>query len=200
MPVSLTKLWKKYGFEITVGVSVLLMVILYLVRKVTGKKGSWSNRIILGENLELNFDRKRTGVINQKTNLGSTSSTSSSPSSSSPSSSRGETECRKVLETLYQKPFKKARPDFLRNPALGTNNLELDCYNPELKIAVEYNGSQHYKYNPFFHTSKEAFQNQIYRDYLKRDMCVKNGIFLIEVPYTVKIPDIESFILQKLNE
>jgi hypothetical protein len=79
------------------------------------------------------------------------------------------------------------------------NNLELDCYNEELKIAVEYNGIQHYKYIPFFHKNKEAFQNQKYRDYMKREICEKNGIKLIEVPNTVKIENIESYLREKLK-
>jgi hypothetical protein len=107
------------------------------------------------------------------------------------------------LEDLFGVPFSKERPDFLRNPVTSdgrdTNNLELDCYNSGLKLAVEYNGVQHYKYVPYFHKNRDAFQNQKYRDYMKREMCEKNGITLIEVPYTVKIPDIRAFLLNKLS-
>jgi len=113
--------------------------------------------------------------------------------------SKGEIECRKVLEDLFGTPFEKARPDFLNNPVTGgSQNLELDCYSPLLKLAVEYNGIQHYNFTPYFHKNKEAFHNQKYRDELKRRMCIDNMITLIEVPYTVKIENIKSYIIKEL--
>jgi hypothetical protein len=114
--------------------------------------------------------------------------------------SKGESECRRVLQKIFNKPFNSVRPDFLRNPVTGNNhNLELDCYDPELKLAVEYNGEQHYKYIPYFHKNKEAFHNQKYRDLIKRQMCRDNGVHLIEVPNTVKVGQIEQYLLNKLR-
>jgi hypothetical protein len=111
--------------------------------------------------------------------------------------SKGETECRRAVETLTGKPFPKARPNFMMNGVSG-HNLELDCYNDELKIAVEYNGEQHYKYIPYFHTSKDAFYNLKYRDDMKKRLCNQNGITLITVPYTVNNEDIEKYIKNNL--
>lgn len=117
--------------------------------------------------------------------------------------SKGEAECKRVLEEYFNKTFDKARPDFLRNPVTsGTKNnfnLELDCYNPDLKIAVEYNGKQHYTYTPFFHRNKEAFLNQKYRDELKRMLCRENGVTLIEVPYTISVDKIRDFLYGMLK-
>jgi hypothetical protein len=114
------------------------------------------------------------------------------------SDSKGETECRRVLTELFNKPFEKVRPSFLNNPVTGGNhNLELDCFNAELGLACEYNGAQHYKYIPFFHRNKEAFMNQKYRDDLKRRLCKEAGVILIEVPYTVK--NIKSYIYNQLK-
>ena len=118
--------------------------------------------------------------------------------SSNRKDSRGEIECRRVLEKIFKRPFNKIRPNFLNNPVTdGNYNLELDCYNDDLKIAVEYSGRQHYEYTPYFHKNKEAFYNQKYRDELKKRMCKDNGIILIEVPYTVKIENIEQFLVNK---
>ena len=73
-------------------------------------------------------------------------------------------------------------------------------YNPELRLACEYNGQQHYKFNKFMHKgSSTNFQNQQYRDIMKRDLCKKNNINLIEVPYTIKHDDIEQYIIYKLK-
>lgn len=111
--------------------------------------------------------------------------------------SEGEKECRRVLENMFSKPFPKARPDFLNN-SVTSSNLELDCYNEEMKLAVEYQGVQHYKYVPYFHPNKEAFMNQKYRDEMKRALCRQNGITLIEVPYTVPVEEIESYLRSQL--
>lgn len=110
--------------------------------------------------------------------------------------SKGENRCRVFLEKYFNKPFTKERPDFLKNVITGSN-LELDCFNKELGLAVEYNGKQHYEYTPHFHKTKDSFLNQKYRDNLKRQLCIKNNIVLIEVDYKTK--NIESFLKTKLD-
>ena len=74
-------------------------------------------------------------------------------------------------------------------------------YNDELKLAIEYNGSQHYIYNNMMHQgSRDRFQNQQYRDYMKKTMCKDKGIDLIIVPYTIKHHDIPKYLFDKLKE
>lgn len=111
--------------------------------------------------------------------------------------SKGEKECRRVIERYTGKPFPKSRPNFLRND-VTVHNLELDCFNDELKIGVEYNGEQHYKYIPYFHKSKDAFYNTKYRDDIKKRLCIENNVTLIVVPYTVK--NIETYLLMELRK
>ena len=121
------------------------------------------------------------------------------PKRESKKRSSGETECQRVLEALFGQPFPSKRPDFLRNPVTGGNrNLELDCFNEHMRLAVEYNGKQHYEYTPYFHRTKDAFYNQLYRDEMKRRVCSDNGITLIIVPYTVPVQEIETFLTQSL--
>ena len=81
--------------------------------------------------------------------------------------SKGEAECMSVLHRLFGKPFDTVRPDFLKSTETG-RNLELDCYNDELKLSVEYNGIQHYNYPSFPGFTKEQFYDQIRRDRYKR--------------------------------
>ena len=102
-----------------------------------------------------------------------------------------------LIEYITDVSFISVRPDWLKNPMTG-KNLELDCYNDELSIALEYNGKQHYKYTPRFHKSMEEFELQVYRDILKKKLCNKNGVDLIIVPYTVQKEEICSYILRKL--
>jgi hypothetical protein len=113
--------------------------------------------------------------------------------------SKGERKCRDVLEKIFNKPFKKVRPAFLNNDITG-EELELDAYNEDLKLAVEYQGRQHTQFTPFFHKNHETFRNQQYRDYMKRQKCQENGIILIEVPYTVKIDDIEDYLVLQIDK
>jgi len=98
--------------------------------------------------------------------------------------SKGELLCKKAIEEIYGVPFYCVRPDFLKNPETG-RNLELDLYNDDLKIAVEYNGIGHYVYPNPFHKTKEDFLNQVRRDQFKIETCDQNGIYLISVPYNV---------------
>lgn len=180
----ITKIWTEYGFEILLGICIAFILIFALYRKITGHSGTWTknHRYFIPIS-------KNTIPVTPKT-------TPRTP----PKESKGEIECRRVLQYLFNKPFYKSRPDFLRNPVTGGNfNLELDCFNPELRIAVEYNGIQHYKYIPYFHKNKEAFLNQKYRDDMKRRICKEHRVLMIEVPYNIKLEDIKSFIVQELR-
>lgn len=113
------------------------------------------------------------------------------------STTRREDQCRKIIERLTGHSFSKVRPDFLINPETG-RRLELDCYNPLLKIALEYNGEQHYRFIPYFHQSEKDFEKQVQRDELKKKLCEENGIKLITVPFNVT--DLEEFIQSKLQK
>lgn len=80
------------------------------------------------------------------------------------------------------------RPDFLRNPVTG-KNLELDAYYPDWKIAMEYNGIQHYVFPNKFHgdtpEGERQFTETYMRDRMKRTMLNEQNICLITVPYHV---------------
>lgn len=112
--------------------------------------------------------------------------------------SKGETECRRILEETFKLPFPTLRPAFLRNDVTGSN-LELDCCNIDMKLAVEYNGEQHYNFNKNFHTSKDAFYNQKYRDKIKEELCKQHGICLIVVPHWIKHENIENYLKEELR-
>jgi hypothetical protein len=112
--------------------------------------------------------------------------------------SKGESECRRVLETLLRKPFPSCRPKHLQNH-ITNQSLELDCFNEEIGLAVEYNGEQHYRFVPAFHKTRDAFHNQQYRDDIKKNLCREKGIDLIIVPYWIQVGQIQGFIEEKLR-
>jgi hypothetical protein len=168
--------WNTYGFDLLVAFSILFLIIYACFR--IGKKGTFSTP----ESIFNTPSLKRKKIVKD---------------------SKGEIICRNYLEKRFNVLFPKIRPDFLRNPVTGGDyNLELDCYNDNLKLAVEYNGIQHYKFSPFFHRNNEAFLNQKYRDEMKRYKCKEANIKLIEVPYTIPHNKIENFLeteLKKIN-
>ena len=112
-------------------------------------------------------------------------------------SSKGEKICKQVIEEICNKPFYTVRPDFLKNPETK-RNLEIDCYNDECRLGVEYSGAQHFVYPNGFHKTKEEFNNQIRRDMFKVEQCDRNGIYLITVPYTVPHDKIREYIIERL--
>ena len=90
--------------------------------------------------------------------------------------------CKRVIERISKRSFTKVRPNILVNPKTN-RNLELDLYNDTLKIAVEYNGIQHYEYTKRFHKTYGDFRRQQERDILKKQLCKDHGVFLIIVTY-----------------
>lgn len=156
-------LWiKKNLFEILAILSLIFIILFAIYCFFTKNNGTWDNTFY--------YVPKRYKTSNNFTPK---------------KDSNGELRTRAYLQKRFQRKFDKKRPDFMANQVTGSRyNLEFDCFNPELRLAVEYNGAQHYKYIPFFHKNKEAFYNQKYRDELKRIKCKDLGITLIEVPYT----------------
>ena len=115
-----------------------------------------------------------------------------------PKCSKGEAECRRVLENYFQAPFPNIRPSYLTNPMTG-RALEIDCYNERLRIGCEYHGRQHFEYTPFMHKNLEAFEKQKFRDEIKINKCRELGIKLIVVPYTIPVKSIQQYILNKVK-
>ena len=86
----------------------------------------------------------------------------------------------------------KAVKDFLKDywfyhvtfeefPVVGTR-LGLDFYNANKRVAVEVQGSQHTKYNKFFHGGhKNNYLEQLKRDQIKAEFCEVNDIILVEI-------------------
>jgi len=110
-----------------------------------------------------------------------------------------ETRCRIIMENLFKAPFVSVRPDFLKYDKTG-KNLELDMFNSDLMIALEYDGNHHRKFTEFFHKSEQDFIDQQERDKFKEEKCKELGIVLIRVPDTVKYEDLEDYIKEELDK
>lgn len=96
----------------------------------------------------------------------------------------GEEICRAFFEAIFELPFPKTRPDFLRTKP--GSSLELDGYCEPIKIAFEHHGKQHYMKSQMFHRGYTDFNNQKYRDIQKLILCQKAGVKVVIIP---SIPD-----------
>lgn len=99
------------------------------------------------------------------------------------------------IEYLFNVKFIKIRPEWLKNEE--GNKLELDIYNENLKLAVEYNGIQHSVFIKHFHRTEDKFEKQIRDDKIKIAICEDKDIILIIVPHTIYPDDICQFIFDE---
>ena len=100
---------------------------------------------------------------------------------------------RHTLEILFGVPFKKHRPDWLRNTVTG-RLMELDGLNPELRLAFEYQGPQHYRVLLPFKMDAGRLESSQRRDEQKRLLCAAHGISLLEIPYSVESEELPEWI------
>jgi len=62
--------------------------------------------------------------------------------------------------------------------------LYLDFYIPQIMLAIEVHGQQHYKYTPFFHKNKADFAIAKAKDEDKISWCELNKIDIIVLKYS----------------
>lgn len=111
----------------------------------------------------------------------------------------GERLCRLYFEHLFRKPFPKVRPSWLKS-GKTRGVLELDGYCEELKLAFEHQGEQHYKYGSMFARDRKSYEKRVQLDELKRRLCKKNDITLIEVPEVPSMLPLENLLNFLLRE
>ena len=103
---------------------------------------------------------------------------------------------KQEAERVFARPFRKVRPEWLRNWKTG-RCLEIDLYCEELQLAIEIQGRQHYQYLPNFYRSETEFQAAVGRDAMKRTLCQQHGTLLIEVPFTMKRGEVAPFLISE---
>ena len=122
------------------------------------------------------------------------------PPPKKPSRWKRQEACCRAVEEIFGKPFRRDVRDlpWLYNPETGAN-LELDCYNEELGIAVEHNGEHHYKFPNRWNKTREEWIAMVRRDKLKPEQCDRNGVYLVTVPYWVPYDKIKAEIRRQLE-
>jgi len=105
------------------------------------------------------------------------------------STSLGEQRCKKAVEQIFRKEFKKVRIKEMRG--LGGKPLELDMYNEELRLAIEHQGVQHFTQKKYFGVDRFARQRE--HDQRKVDYCKLNGIALLPIKQFGEITSEKEF-------
>ena len=89
--------------------------------------------------------------------------------------SASEDKFKKALEARLQVVLVQgSRPDWLQG-------LELDLYHTLSRVAIEYNGPQHYTYPNPYHQSYREFAQQQQNDTKKAKLCIENGVHLLQI-------------------
>jgi len=112
---------------------------------------------------------------------------------------RGEQCALEALESLFPgKTFAKVRPDWLINDCTG-RAMEIDLYCHELRVGVEHSGKSHYVFPNSLHKNRDEFESQRLRDAKKRALCAREGVLLIEVPFTVPHATMKAYIQSEIE-
>lgn len=85
----------------------------------------------------------------------------------------------KQFRVIYQH-----RPFYLRNPQGG--QMSYDVYISELKVAIEYQGKQHFESVDFF-GGVEGYEKTVERDKIKQVISKENGVKLVYINYWEEI-------------
>lgn len=107
--------------------------------------------------------------------------------------------CRQIIEQLYNKNFPSCWDIIKRE---GKRSLQLDGYNPDLKIAFEYQGEQHTFgwFNPDKNRQQKLLEEIKERDREKKQICRNKDILLLEINYYKNIKNTQDLISQTIND
>jgi len=105
--------------------------------------------------------------------------------------------CRHYFEQLTHGEFLSVKPKWLLNK--NGNRMELDGLCEELSLAFEHQGKQHYQKVDHFNRRKETLRWRLESDELKRKICDKRSITLIEVPYWIESKDLPEWIENEIR-
>lgn len=104
-----------------------------------------------------------------------------------PESYHGERENSSGLHKRARELVKKLFPFYKINEEVQlvgvTGKLYIDMYIHPLRLCIEVQGPQHYKFNSFFFASAKDFRKAKQRDIMKSDWCELNNLDLVCLPY-----------------
>lgn len=101
-----------------------------------------------------------------------------------------------LLEQITGKKFPTVNPGWLK---FEGKSLELDGYNEELKLALEFSGPMHRKWFPE-KESYEKYLDRVEKDAAKKRICKEKGIFLMELDSELPKRHWKTYIMSRLKD
>lgn len=117
--------------------------------------------------------------------------------SSEAEQSRFEKYVRQIFEKITKEKFKCMYPSWL---TWRGQQLELDGFNPELRIAFEVQGPQHTVFSNKYDELYESYWNRLQRDKAKVQLCEENGIDLVVIDYKIPKKRLKQYIKSRLGD
>lgn len=109
---------------------------------------------------------------------------------------KGEAYAIKILESITGAKFPTVRPSWLLYKG---SQLELDGYNEELKLALEYSGPLHRKWFPNVETY-ENYLDRVRKDIFKRERCREHGVRLINLDSELPRRHWRDYLLSRMRD
>ena len=95
------------------------------------------------------------------------------------SKSSGE---QKISSWLENNNIKYETQKYFKDWNIGIHYF--DFYLPDYNLVIEYNGIQHYIFNPYFHHTEENFNYRLKKDAQKKEAALLSGLNYLSIKYT----------------
>ncbi len=109
-----------------------------------------------------------------------------------------ERNIRCFFKEIFQADFPKEKPSWLINSR--GNQMELDGYNKNLKLAFEAQGEQHYHAVVYFNQTLEDLEQRKEDDLRKLELYKQNEVILIQVPYYISPSEMQQYIINQYEK
>ncbi len=108
--------------------------------------------------------------------------------------SQAEAHAIEIVEKILGKKFPTILPDWL---VWKGRRIELDGYNKDLKLGIEFNGPLHTKFSPNKESYDEYYE-RLLKDIEKKRLCKQHGINLIVIDYSIPSHLMYNYISSRL--
>lgn len=89
----------------------------------------------------------------------------------------------------------------ISSPMATGKDLRFDYYLDQLRLAIEFDGAQHYHPVDFWDKGgKDEFANRRIYDKAKDEWCAHHGVSMLRLPYTLEVPELIAWIDKAINE
>jgi len=97
---------------------------------------------------------------------------------------------RELLRDMFKgySIFEEVKLPGSRDPS-KKSVLFLDFLIPNMDLAIEVHGQQHYKFSRFFHKTKAGYREALRRDVLKSEWCETNDLDLVVLKYSDSVDE-----------